>query len=98
MARRKIVWTETAILQRRNILEYWNENNGSTAYSIKLVKTIKKYVEIIAEYPLAFKLSEYPETRVAALGHYSIFYKIFEDQIIITAFWDSRRNPDEFLA
>jgi plasmid stabilization system protein ParE len=98
MARRKIVWTETAILQRRKILEYWNENNGSSAYSIKLVKTIKKYVEIIADYPQAFKLTEYPETRAAALGHYSIFYKMFKDQIIITAFWDNRQNPDEFLA
>lgn len=98
MARRKIVWTETAVLQRRKILEYWNENNGSSTYSIKLVKTIKKYVEIIADYPLAFKLTEYPETRVAALGHYSIFYKTTGGQIIITAFWDNRQNPDDFIA
>lgn len=31
------------------------------------------------------------------LGNYSIFYKIFDEKIIITAFWDNRQDPKKLL-
>jgi hypothetical protein len=34
---------------------------------------------------------------VAAMGHFSLFYKIKADTIIITAFWDNRQDPKELL-
>ncbi len=33
MAKRAIVWTETASLQRRDILKYWTMRNGSDNYA-----------------------------------------------------------------
>jgi hypothetical protein len=39
----------------------------------------------------------YPETKVSAMGHFSILYKFKEDQIIITAFWDNRQDPLKLL-
>ena len=38
MAKRKIVWTETAAKQRREILKYWTEWNESTIYAKKLIE------------------------------------------------------------
>jgi hypothetical protein len=44
-----------------------------------------------------YRKSEYPDTRVASLGHFSIFYKIKKDSIVITAFWDNRQDPKKLL-
>ncbi len=52
---------------------------------------------MIADNPLLYKAAEFPNTRVAAMGHFSLFYKISDDTIIITAFWDNRQDPKELL-
>lgn len=30
---------------------------------------------------------------MAAMGHFSLIYQVFESKIIITAFWDNRQDP-----
>lgn len=52
---------------------------------------------LIAENPLLYKAAEFPDTHVAAMGHFSLFYKITDRSIIITAFWDNRQDPKELL-
>jgi plasmid stabilization system protein ParE len=97
MAKRIVVWTETAAKQRREILKYWTSKTGSTKYAGKLIKISKGRIKIISNNPLAFKLTSYDETRVSSMGHFSIFYKVSEDKIIITAFWDTRQDPKKVL-
>jgi plasmid stabilization system protein ParE len=97
MAKRIIVWTDTATRQRREILKYWTERNGSKTYAEKLIRLTKKRVNIIAINPEAFKQTDYPDTRISAMGHFSILYKSTEKQLIITAFWDNRQNPKKLL-
>ena len=93
MAKRIIVWTETAARQRRAVLKYWTFRNKSTVYAKKLIKLIAKRAEIIAKNPMLFKPADFPETRVCAIGHFSIFYKYTNNKLIITAFWDNRQDP-----
>jgi len=31
------------------------------------------------------------------MGHFSLFYKITDTEIIITAFWDNRQDPAKLL-
>ncbi|HTN20181.1 MAG TPA: type II toxin-antitoxin system RelE/ParE family toxin [Pelobium sp.] len=97
MAKKTVVWTVTAIRQRRNILEYWVQHNSSTQYSKKLVKAINLRVGIIAKHPEVGKQTSMSETRESAMGNFSLYYKIIEDKIVIMAFWDNRQNPDEVL-
>lgn len=97
MAQKKIIWTETAAWQRRSILEYWLERNQSPNYSLRLLRLSNEKVNMIADNPLLYKAAEFPNTRVAAMGHFSLFYKISDDAIIITAFWDNRQDPKELL-
>ncbi|HQQ93563.1 MAG TPA: type II toxin-antitoxin system RelE/ParE family toxin [Bacteroidia bacterium] len=97
MAKRTVVWTETASRQRRAILKYWVERNGTTAYAEKLVKLLSQQIKIILSNPRLFKKSDFPETYVSALGHFSIYYKFTKDLIIITAFWDNRQDPVKLL-
>lgn len=97
MAKRTVVWTETAAHQRREILKYWTKRNGSTVYAEKLIKLTAKQIKTILNHPESFKSSEYPETRESALGHFSIYYKITREYLIITAFWDNRQDPKSLL-
>ena len=55
MAKRIIVWTETAIIQRRNIFKYWTERNDSSKYAIQILKIIKTRLTQIAKFPEAAK-------------------------------------------
>lgn len=97
MAEKSVVWTALAIKQRREILKYWTKRNNSTAYAEKLLKLIAARTKVISKHPESYKLTVYPETRISAMGHFSILYKISDDKIIITAFWDNRQDPKKLF-
>jgi plasmid stabilization system protein ParE len=97
MAKRKIVWTQTAVAQRRHILKYWIEHNQSTTYSEKLVELFRERSRQLIERPKLGKKADFPETRVVSMGHFSIFYKVTKVNIIITSLWDNRQDPAKLL-
>ncbi len=86
MAKRIIEWTTTAIRQRRSILKYWTLRNGSTIFAEKIIRISEKHTESIADNPFAFRATDFPNTHVAAMGHFSIYYQITEGIIFVTAF------------
>ncbi len=98
MARLKITWTATAIKQRNQVFEYWNNRNKSTVYSKKLNGKIKERVSLLKTNPHLGKVTEYEPTRAISLGHYSILYKIIESDVFVTGFWDNRQDPKKLLA
>lgn len=97
MAKNTIIWSETALSQRIEIFEYWNLRNGNTKYSTKLLYKIKGRIKVISENPFAFKYLDYLEYRKCVMTNYSIIYKINENIIKISAFWDNRQVPDKLL-
>jgi plasmid stabilization system protein ParE len=97
MAEDFVVWTATAVKQRRATLKYWTERTGSTAYAEKLIQLINKRIKVIRKYPKSWKLTSFPDSRISAMGHFSIIYKISDRGIIVTAFWDNRQDPKRLL-
>ena len=97
MAKRVVVWTITASKQRREILRYWTEKNGSTLYAAKLIKIIKIRIQTISRNPDAFKPTSFNDVRVSSMGHFSLYYKINETELIVVAFWDNRQDPKKLL-
>jgi plasmid stabilization system protein ParE len=97
MAKRIVEWTQTAIRQRRSILKYWTVRNGSTTYAEKIIRISEKHTKSISENPLTFRTTEFPDTHVAAMGHFSIYYKITDLKIYVTAFWDNRQDPKKLV-
>lgn len=93
MAKREIVWTQTAAKQRRSILKYWVKHNKSSSFSLKLLKLSNEKADVIAADPMLFQKADFPNTRVATMGYFSIYYQFTSTQIIITAFWDNRQDP-----
>ena len=97
MVKRPVVWTETAARQRREVLRFWTDHNGSTSFAEKLIQLTGNRIKIISRNPEFFKSTNYPGTRESAMGHFSIFYKVTKDKLIITAFWDNRQDPKKLL-
>ena len=92
-----IFWTQTAKRQRDSIFEYWNDRNKSTEYSKKLNLSIGERTKLLKSHPEMGKETDFKETRVISMGHYSILYKVNKPKIIITGFWDNRDNPKKLL-
>lgn len=97
MAKRTIVWTETAAKQRREILKYWKERNGSSKFAEKIIRLVSNQVKTIEKHPESFRETDFDNTRVSALGHFSIYYRITDDKLIIMAFGDNRQDPSKLL-
>ncbi len=97
MAKRTVIWTETAVKQRRHILAYWINRNKSTIYSEKLIRLIQQKVKAIERSPESFRKTDYINTMIASMGHFSIYYQSTSIKIIIVAFWDNRQDPSKLL-
>ncbi len=89
----KVIWTNTAVLQRRKILSYWTKRNKSTTYSKKLINEIAQRVQFLSNNPDVYIKTSFSDIRNSTLGHYNIFYKTTSTELIIMAFWDNRQNP-----
>ena len=85
MAKRNVIWTKTADIQFVGVLEYWVKKNKSNTYSKKLVKLVLERTNQIAEKPFIYKSTDFINVRVASLKTFSIYYKVSDDDIIITA-------------
>ena len=56
---KKIIWSETAQNDRKEILLYWKNRNKSLVYSMKLNNLFNDAAEIIATFPKIDKPSGY---------------------------------------
>lgn len=97
MVKRNVIWTKTADLQFVGVLEYWVKRNKSNSYSKKLMLLVAERTKTIAASPYIYKETDFKDVRIASLGNFSIYYKIAESSIIISAFWDNRQDPKKLL-
>ncbi len=97
MAKRNVVWTRTADIQLVGVLEYWVKRNKSSKYSKKLLRLVTERTLQISENPFIYKSTGFKDVRVASLGNFSLYYKVTDEQIIVTAFWDNRQDPKKLL-
>lgn len=63
----------------------------------KLSEEFKERTKYIAQFNYLGKPTDFKDVRVTVLGHFSMFYKIKPDEIIIVGIWDNRRNPDDLM-
>jgi toxin YoeB len=96
MAKRNIVWTKTADIQFVGILEYWLKRNKSITYSKKIVRLVTERTNQIAETPFIYKSTDFKDIRIASLGNFSIYYKVTEISIIVSAFWTTDKTQRNF--
>ncbi|OPC34688.1 type II toxin-antitoxin system RelE/ParE family toxin [Elizabethkingia miricola] len=94
MAARKIIWTQKANLERRDILEYWIDRNKSKKFSIKLNKLIIGTIKQIAENPGIGRKTNLENVRVKIIRDYLLFYEFDENYLKVLTLWDGRRDEN----
>lgn len=93
----KILWTEPARMDLREIFIYISDNNSKAARD--LLNTIKKRVELLKENPRLGRLGRVEGTYELVLTgtRYIVPYRIKNLQIeILAVFHSSREWPDDF--
>lgn len=85
----EVVWTSSALRDRKAILKYWIDRNGSASYSRKLYKRWEMVINVLATNPWP---TRHEGIRVALIGHYNIFYQPDINIIRIVRIMDGRRD------
>ncbi len=92
MAKRKIIWTKTANLERKEILEYWILRNKSKRFSVRLNYLILQTLEVLRENPTIGRLTNVNNVRVKLIREYLLMYEFTDSELIVLSIWDTRRN------
>lgn len=90
---KRVVWTTSARIGRRLILEYWTKKTKSKNYSQKLSKEFNQRIDYLKKFPKLGKETDFPNVRATSCGHFSIFYINALEAIVIVGVYDTRRNP-----
>ena len=91
MDEKQVRWTQKAISDKIQILDYWIERNDTKTYSEKLNLLLDSVLNKTAKYPESGKKTNYKNIRAKIASHYLIFYRIQKDYIEVVRIWDSRR-------
>ena len=97
MAQRKIIWSQRAEEELYTILDFYNQRNKSTTYSIKLLSSVEKLIGLLPQNKHLGRLSENEFTRIIVKKEFLIFYEVYGDAIVIVSFWDSRQDQSKRL-
>lgn len=89
---RRIIWTHTAQMERREILEYWIKRNKSKAFSRKLNKLIVSALKDVSKNPFIGRKTDLPNVRAKIVRDYLLFYEISPANIHVLSVWDNRRD------
>ena len=94
---KRIIWTNTAKQARHDILQFWINHNKSKTYSQKLSVLLKEKINLIRDQNYIGKPANFKDVRATLISHFTVFYKINSEEIIIAGIWDNRRNPEDLL-
>ena len=92
MADKKIIWSDNAKNELRNVLEFYNERNSSEHYSLKILNQIEQLLKTLSKSEFIGRLTSNKTTRVIPMKVYLIFYELNENSIEIVSFWDNRQD------
>ena len=95
MANKRIIWSNFAKSQFRDILDFYIERNDSVTYSLKLLDETENLLETLSKNEFIGRLTSNKQTRVIPIKVYLIFYEIKEEAIEIVSFWDNRQDNEK---
>lgn len=94
MVKRQVILSNSAQLDRLNILNFWIQNNKSATYSKKLDSKLREAFNYLQKYPLLGVATIFPDVYAYVILNYKIFYQVHSNTIYILRIWDVRQNPD----
>lgn len=89
----QVRWTEEAKLQFSEILNYWDDRNGSSRYSFKLLTLVEKSIIRLLDYPETGRPTENKRIRLKIIKDYFLYYSFNEKTLVVLGVSDMRRDP-----
>lgn len=83
----KIVWTDKAKSERKEIFTYWNWHNKSNEYSKSLNNLFKKHISFLASTPNIGNSTDCDGVKYLIVHTFFIFYRVDENEIVIMRIW-----------
>ncbi|MBF9253668.1 type II toxin-antitoxin system RelE/ParE family toxin [Pontibacter sp. 172403-2] len=92
----KIVWTNLALSNLDNIIEYLTNNWTETEIS-KFFRKIDRRISLISQRPLLYPLTSNRENvrRSVLSSQITIYYRINKQSVEILTLFDNRQNPSK---
>ncbi len=95
--KREVKWTPRATEDKLAIMEYWYQRNKSTSYPKKLERLFEQSLELLSIHPEIGRVFRFnPPIYYKTVRRNRLYYIFNNENIIILAIWDTRRNPDKF--
>ena len=97
----EVLWSNTAEIDLKNIIEYIAEDSPSNAF--KILKNIKQKVSNLYTFPEKGRIvpelrdQEIMQYRELIVPPWRILYRISEESVYILSVLDSRRNIEDIL-
>ena len=88
----EIIWTEEAIEEFAQIVDFYSTRNKSDTYGIRLKQKLNTVLALIRAFPRIGKISEDGETYVFAIDKFLLLYTFDHSAIFILSFWDPKQD------
>ena len=97
MAALRIIWSETVWRMLERMFAFYNERNGSKAYSRSIYREIRSTLKRAAIYPYMYRATSLPDVRVFCCDNFKLFYRVLPTCLLVEAVCDARQDVDESL-
>lgn len=77
-----------------DILNYFDERNGSDRFSKKLLKMIYKQIKLASAMPEIGRLTDFPGVRILFVERFAIDYQIRDNVILIIDIYSCQTDPE----
>jgi len=93
MAGRALIWSPEAKEDLDEILAFYLERNGNSAYSVKLRSQIEKALNNVVSNPYLGQRWGKRSFRFVVVKPFQVFYRVTKTEIRVSAVWNGRRDP-----
>ncbi len=89
----QIEWTDKAISHLDDILNYWEERNGSRNYSIKLYSIFQEALEVLSRYPDSGRRTSNLFLKKKSIRDYFLYYSYDKTKLTVMGISYMGRGP-----
>ncbi|MBV7440156.1 type II toxin-antitoxin system RelE/ParE family toxin [Weeksellaceae bacterium TAE3-ERU29] len=92
----RVEWSNRALKEFLDTLEYWKSHNLSSQYSEKIRQAVSENIKAVQITPyIGKKIANKSIRKINFLSDFSLVYSVDESSIKIISFWDGRRCPND---
>ena len=93
----KVSYSPQFLDELEEILNFFDERNGSPHFSKKLLKMIHKQISLLASMPEIGRQTDFPGVRILFVERYGIVYQIRDKAVLIVNIYSCESNPNDRL-